>query len=167
MGNRERPEISVIMSVYNQWNKKRLEESIQSVLNQSFGKFEFIIYSDGSVKEVLAELQHYADKDKRIVLIHNPVNHGLAYALNACIDAASGKYLARMDDDDISMPERFKVQYEFMETHPEVAFVGSNARLLDEDGVYGIRRMPEYPEKRDFEVLSFYSSEYFYTAKCI
>ena len=138
------------MSVYNQRNSKRLKESISSVLGQTFRDFEFIIYSDGSDAAVLRELRQYAEQDGRIVLLHHPINHGLAYSLNTCIDAARGKYLARMDDDDICVPERFAIQYEFMEAHPEVSFVGSNAKLVDDHGVWGIRRMPEHPRKQDF-----------------
>lgn len=147
---KEHLEISVVMSVYNQWDSKQLKESIFSVLEQTFHNFEFIIYSDGSDAAVLEQLRQYAEQDERIVLIHNPLNHGLAYSLNTCIDVAQGKYLARMDDDDICIPERFAVQYEFMETHPEISFVGSNAKLMDDDGVWGIRRMPEWPDKQDF-----------------
>ena len=67
-------------------------------------------------------LQRFERMDKRVVLISNPVNHGLAYSLNTCIDVARGKYLARMDDDDISAGSRLQVQYDFMEAHPEVAY---------------------------------------------
>lgn len=150
MEEKKQPEISVIMSVYNQWDFTYLEESIQSVLTQTFGDFEFIIYSDGSDAAMQEELGRYEAIDSRIVLIHNPVNHGLAYSLNTCIDVAKGKYLARMDDDDICTPDRFQRQYEFLEKHPEIAFVGSNAKLIDKSGVWGIRRMPEFPDKKDF-----------------
>ena len=147
---KEHPEISVIMSVYNQRNAGRLKQSIMSVLEQTFRDFEFIIYSDGSDDAVLEQLKQYAGQDGRIVLLHSPENRGLAYSLNTCIGVAGGKYLARMDDDDISVPERLAVQYEFMEAHPEISFSGSNAKLLDDSGVWGIRRMPEWPGRRDF-----------------
>ncbi len=150
MQEEKRPEISVIMGVYSNKDAKWLEESISSVLNQTFPDFEFIIYSDGSDAAVLKQLEQYAKQDKRIILLHNSINHGLAYSLNACIDVAKGKYLARMDDDDICMPERFAVQYAFLEKHPEVDFVGANVKLIDSDGVWGVRHMPEYPKKQDF-----------------
>ena len=146
----DRPAISVIMSIYNQRNRKRLEEAVASILGQSFGDFEFIIYDDGSDGELAGELQRFREMDDRVVLISNPVNHGLAYSLNTCIDVARGKYLARMDDDDISAPDRLKVQYEFMESHPGVAYAGCNAKLLDDGGVWGIRRMPEKPDGFSF-----------------
>lgn len=144
------PEISVIMGIYNQQNKEYLEQAIYSVLRQTYTNFEFIIYDDGSDEEVGKELEAFALHDERIRLIRGPENHGLAYSLNACIDVARGKYLARMDDDDICEPNRLQVQLDFMASHPEVAFVGCNARLIDQDGTWGVRRMPERPRQRDF-----------------
>lgn len=143
-------EISVIMSIYNQWNKFRLSAAIHSVLQQTFENFEFIIYSDGSDREIVDCLKEYAGRDSRINLICDPKNHGLAYSLNTCINVARGKYLARMDDDDICMPDRLQVEYDFLEDHPEIAFVGCNAKLIDDRGIWGVRKMPEKPEKRDF-----------------
>lgn len=147
---KEEPRISVIMSVYNQKNKEQLELAIQSVLKQTFQDFEFIIYNDGSDREVSEYLQEYAKFDRRIRLIEGEVNHGLAYSLNACIDIAKGKYLARMDDDDVCDPDRFMVQFHFMEKHSEISYVGCNAKLIDSKGVWGIRQMPEYPNERSF-----------------
>lgn len=150
MQKQTEPVISVIMGIYNQQNRVWLEQAIHSVLNQSFRDFEFIIYNDGSNREETSYLEKIAEWDERIVLIQNPVNHGLAYSLNTCIDAARGKYLARMDDDDISLPNRLREQYEFMETHPAVDYVGCNAYLIDNRGVWGVRHMPENPRKQDF-----------------
>ena len=144
------PKISVIMSIYNQMNEGQLDSAIFSVLNQTFGDFEFIIYDDGSDKTVKARLQDYAKLDNRIVLISNPVNHGLAYSLNTCIDVAKGKYMARMDADDICAPNRFEVQYKYLEKHPEIAFVGCNAWLIDDHGTWGCRQMPKDPTKQSF-----------------
>lgn len=147
----KQPAISVIMSVYNQKNATYLEESILSVIGQSFADFEFIIYNDGSDEVIFFKLEEYARTDDRIILINNPVNQGLAYSLNACILAAKGKYLARMDDDDICHIHRFRIQYEYLENHPEIAFVGSNAGLIDGDGIFwGHRAMPMEPDKKDF-----------------
>lgn len=150
MESRGEVEISIIMSIYNQWNQAQLSAAIHSVLNQTFQNFEFIIYSDGSDEEVTDRLKEYAKKDARIVLIGDPKNHGLAYSLNTCIDVAKGKYLARMDDDDICVPERLQIQYDFLEEHQEIAFVGSNAKLIDDRGIWGVRKMPEKPGKQDF-----------------
>lgn len=144
------PQISVLMSVYNQKKPEQLEAAIQSVLKQTFTDFEFIIYNDGSDEETSARLQKYIDVDKRIRLIEDEVNRGLAYSLNACIDVAKGKYLARMDDDDICDPDRFMVQYDYLERHKDIALVGCNAKLIDDKGVWGIRQMPKYPDEKSF-----------------
>lgn len=145
-----RPAISVIMSIYNQKCPERLNKAVMSILHQSFTDFEFIIYDDGSDKEVTDRLRQYAKLDDRVLFISNPVNHGLAYSLNTCIDVASGKYLARMDDDDISSVNRLQIQYDFMEKHPEIAFSGCNAMLIDEKGIWGYRKMPEFPDEKHF-----------------
>lgn len=150
MSGGKQPKISVIMSIYNQKNPVYLEEAVMSILRQSFTDFEFIIYDDGSDEELAQSLLKYQKLDDRVVLISNPVNHGLAYSLNTCIDVARGKYLARMDDDDISHRFRLQVQYDYMEQHPEVGFIGCNAGLLDEQGVWGYRKMPEQPGTNAF-----------------
>ena len=147
---KKHPTISVIMSVYNQFNKEYLHDAIMSVLEQTFTDFEFIIYNDGSDDVICKHLQEYADMDSRIVVINNPKNHGLAYSLNTCIDVAKGKYLARMDDDDVCEPERFQVQVDYLDKHPEISFVGCNAKLINKNGVWGHRRMPEDPSKNAF-----------------
>ena len=144
------PEISVIMGVYNQFNRQILEASVDSVLNQTYKDLEFIIYDDGSAKEVTEILEEIAKKDERIVLFGAKENHGLAFSLNACIRKAKGKYIARMDCDDISYPERLQAQREFLEENPEFSFVGCNADLFDEGGVWGVRKMPERPSESDF-----------------
>lgn len=144
------PEISVIMGIYNQNKRNRLESAINSILRQSFADFEFIIYDDGSNEQIKNWLAEYADMDERIRIISNDINHGLAYSLNSCIDAARGKYLARMDDDDISLPDRFQMQYDFLEKHSEYAFVGCGAKLMDDSGIWGIRIMAQEPCERDF-----------------
>lgn len=142
--------ISVIMGIYNQQNREQLTAAIRSVLTQTFQDFEFIIYNDGSDADVTEFLRISSMADERIRFISNPVNHGLAYSLNNCIDAAKGSYIARMDGDDICMPRRLQIQYDYLEEHPEVAFVGGSAELLDEGGVWGIRTMPKHPEAKDF-----------------
>lgn len=125
------PQISVVMSVYN--GEKYLGEAIESILNQTFKDFEFIIINDGSTDKSLEIIKSY--KDERIVIIDQK-NMGLAKALNNGIKIAKGKYIARMDADDISMPNRLEIQYDFMERHPECVAVGSNAEVIDMDGNY-------------------------------
>lgn len=144
------PEISVVMGVYNQWDRKALHDAVTSVLDQTFRDFEFIIYDDGSDAEAAGYIRELRTLDERIVLIGREENHGLAFSLNACIKRAKGRYIARMDADDIALPGRLLAQYEFMEAHPEYAWCGCNAKLFDASGVWGARFMPECPSDRDY-----------------
>ncbi|WP_346931041.1 glycosyltransferase [Clostridium sp.] len=117
------PKISVVMSVYN--GEKYLREAIESVLNQSFSDFEFIIINDGSIDSSLDIIKSY--KDSRINLINNEENKGLIYSLNKGFDNAKGKYIIRFDADDICLKDRFEIQYEYMEKNPEVAMMSAYA----------------------------------------
>ena len=144
------PKISVIMSTYNPTAGGGLRESVESVLGQTFGDFEFLICDDGSGEEGASLVRKTAALDRRIRLLRNPERRGLGHGLNRCIREARGEYLARMDDDDISLPERLRVQSRYLEEHPVTAFVGCNAKLMDGGRVWGSRRMPERPEGRDF-----------------
>lgn len=126
------PKVSVIMSVFN--GEKYLKEAIESILNQSFGGFEFIIMDDGSADKTPEILNGYAKKDKRVKIITNPGNIGLTKSLNKGIKISKGEYIARMDADDIAMPERFKKQTEFLEKNPDFGVVGCNVIVIDETG---------------------------------
>lgn len=104
--------ISVVMPVYNA--EKYLDEAIESILNQTYKDFEFIIINDGSTDKSLAIIEKYKNQDERIVLISRE-NRGLIASLNEGIELAKGEYIARMDADDISLSQRFKKQLELME----------------------------------------------------
>ena len=101
------PSISVIMPVYN--TAKYLNEAIDSILNQTYKDFEFIIIDDCSTDGSLDIIKTYSDD--RIILIENETNKGYVYGLNYALSFAKGKYIARMDSDDISLPNRFKRQF--------------------------------------------------------
>ena len=130
--NRMSPTISVIMSVYN--DSKYLEKSIESILNQTYNDFEFIICNDCSSDDSLSIIEKYAMLDKRIVIINNQDNLGLATSLNKCLDIAKGEFIARMDSDDISLPNRFKEELDFLKTHSEIAVVGCKCNVIDDLG---------------------------------
>lgn len=115
------PRISVIMSVYN--SALFLREAVDSILNQTYKDFEFLIVDDKSTDESLAILESY--KDERIVIICNNQNIGLTKNLNKLIKFSKGEFIARMDADDISLPNRFDKQIEFLEKHPEVVLCGT------------------------------------------
>lgn len=146
----EQPTVSVIMGVYNLWDEEILQNAVNSILNQTFSDFEFIIWDDGSHPDAAKLLWKLPKQDSRIILAGKEENRGLAYSLNECIRLAKGKYIARMDADDISMPERLKKQVEFLEKHPEYGWCGTSTKLFDENGVWGARPMPEIPQMIDY-----------------
>lgn len=119
-----RPMISVVMSTYNRADSF-LVPAIESILNQTYKDFEFIIINDGSVDQTANILAKYASNDKRIKVITNNPNEGLIASLNKGLAAAKGKYIARMDDDDVSLPNRFERQIAYLEAHPEITVAGS------------------------------------------
>jgi len=144
------PEISVIMGVYNANKNNMIDLSIRSIINQTYTDWELIICDDGSTDGTLEVLKKYEDEDKRIQVIHNRKNHGLAYSLNRCLEICKGNYIARMDIDDYSVPERLAVQKLKLENNKQYNFCSSNALLFDQNGVWGKRIMKEYVEKKDF-----------------
>ena len=101
------PKISVVMSVYN--GEKYLTEAVESILKQSFFDFEFIIINDGSSDKTQEILQRFQKEDKRIRVVSR-ANKGLIYSLNEGVKMAQGEYIARMDADDVSRPERLQKQ---------------------------------------------------------
>ena len=151
------PEISVIMGVYNQYNRNTLKAAVDSILNQSFKDFEFIIYDDGSNDEAADILKEITKNDSRIRLIGKDQNHGLAFSLNACIRESKGRFIARMDADDVSYPDRLLIQRRFLEENPEYDWVGCNIELFDDNGIWGMRRMPERPTEKDYLRFSPYA----------
>ena len=161
------PSISVMFPVYN-CKKSYLKKAIESILNQSFRNFELIIFDDGSVNNVKSIIDEYAKKDSRIVFIREDKHHGLAYGLNQMVKIAKGEYLARMDADDISAPLRFEKEYAFLENHPEYGFVGANLLLMDDtDKVYGQRKYPKKPGKKDFLKYQPYAHPTIMFRKCV
>ena len=124
------PKVSIVMAVYN--GKKYLREAIDSILGQSFQDFEFIIVDDASVDGSVDVIKGY--QDPRIKLIINEENMRLPRSLNRGMSYASGEYIARMDADDISMPDRIEKQVLFMDAHPDVAASSGNYIVIDETG---------------------------------
>lgn len=142
--------ISVIMGVYNPKDSLRFENAVKSILNQSFKDLELIIYDDGSSKPARDLIKRIAALDRRITLISGKTNRGLAYALNECLKVSSGEYIARMDDDDVSLCNRFEKQLDFLKQNPDCSWVGSSALLADSGGVWGVREVKAMPIKKDY-----------------
>ncbi len=119
--------VSVVMAVYN--GETYLREAIDSILNQTFTNFECIIINDGSTDKSLSIIKSYSDN--RIILINNEGNKGLIYSLNKGIDTAKGEYIARMDADDICLPNRFEEQLKTFQAQPNTIVVSSDYYLLN------------------------------------
>ena len=127
------PKISLIMSVYN--GEDYLAETVESVLCQTFTEWEFIIINDCSTDNTSKILAEYASKDARVKVHTNETNLRLPSSLNKALSLAEGKYIARMDADDICMPDRLQKQYDFMEANPNVDL--SSCRFLTlKNGAY-------------------------------
>lgn len=122
--------ISVLMAVYN--CDKYLREAIDSILNQTWSDFEFIIVNDGSTDNSLQILKEYSDP--RIKVITYEENGGAAHARNVGLEQCTSEFIAQMDADDIALPDRLKLQYEYLMEHSEIDGVYAKFRLLDVDG---------------------------------
>jgi len=125
------PSISVVLPAYNA--EEYLAEAIESILNQTFSDFEFLIFDDGSTDGTAGILQEYSKQDARIKISHR-THCGLTKLLNKGIEAATGKYIARMDADDVCLPERFQMQFDFLESNPEYFAVGSRVVVVESKG---------------------------------
>ena len=123
--------MSVLLATYN--GRKYLAEAIESIVNQQFRGFEFLLIDDGSTDGSLAVMQRYAAADPRIRLI-SWANRGLTPSLNEGIRLARAPLIARMDADDVALPTRLEKQVQFLSDHPEVALVGSQVILIDPAG---------------------------------
>jgi glycosyltransferase involved in cell wall biosynthesis len=126
------PQVTVLMSVYN--SEKYVAAAIESILAQSFTDFEFLLYDDCSTDSSLEILKKYASIDDRIILVANPINRGLTATLVEGMNNARGKYLARMDADDICYPERLLKQVTYLNEHQEISLLGSSVLFFDDHG---------------------------------
>ena len=121
------PSVSVLMPAHNA--EKYISEAIESILNQTFEDFEFIIVDDCSTDRTWEIIQEYAKKDKRIVAVRNEKNLKIALTLNRGMNLVKGKYIARMDSDDWSYPDRLQKQFDFMEANPETGASGGTMEV--------------------------------------
>ena len=128
----ERPLISVLMPVYN--SEKYLSQAIESILQQTYVNFEFLIFDDGSTDQSQDVISFYAAKDKRIKPFYNRENLGYVVHLNQGILISKGNFIARMDSDDISSPDRLYQQVHFLQKNPDTAVVGSSTLIINELG---------------------------------
>lgn len=124
------PAISVIMPAYN--TEKYIGAAIESILQQTFEDFELIIIDDASTDQTYDIMCSY--HDNRIIRMRNHINLGVAACVNKGMSIASSEYIARMDSDDISMPDRFQKQIEFMDANPNLGISGTHMAVIDNEG---------------------------------
>lgn len=143
------PTVSVIMGIFN--CEKTLPDAIDSLINQTYQDFELIMCDDDSADNTLEIAESYAMKyPDKIIILKNSRNEGLNFTLNKCLKKARGKYIARMDGDDMSLPERFEEEVSFLEQHQNIAIVGASMHVFDENGVWGNRVYIREPQNKDF-----------------
>lgn len=129
MTTENHPKVSVVMPFYNA--ALYIEESVRSILNQTFEDFELIAINDGSTdnsNEIVNSIQ-----DRRVRLIDNSVNKGLVAVLNDGFALARGEYIARMDSDDVAHPKRLQSQVEYLDAHPKIALLGTSFQYIGKD----------------------------------
>ncbi len=136
------------MATYN--CHETLARSIDSILCQTYQDWEFIICDDCSTDETYSLLAEYAHKyPEKLVILRNERNSKLSFSLNRCLEVARGEYIARMDGDDISLPERLAKQVAFLDAHPEYAVVACGMTPFDEHGKRAPRFNVEVPQPRN------------------
>lgn len=139
--------VSVIMAVYNA--EQSLPLAIDSILAQTFRDWELVLCDDCSTDSTPKVIADYCARfPNQIVSVRNEVNSKLPFSLNHCLQAAKGEYIARMDADDISKPDRLEKQVAYLDAHPECAVVGTSMTRFDENGEFGKLRSEPNPSKR-------------------
>lgn len=161
------PQVTVLMSVYN--GQTYLREAVDSILNQTFCDFEFIIINDGSADGTADILQHY--DDERIRLVDNEENIGLTRSLNKGLELARGEHIARMDGDDIALPDRLEKQVHLLDEHLSVGLVSSSYIKInaagEEIGFQKVRTTNDEIKKVLLRSNSFCHPSSMFRKKCI
>ncbi len=147
MGNY--PEITILLPVYN--GDKYLKKAIESILKQTFSNFEFIIVNDGSTDNSLEIIKSF--NDPRIKIINNKKNLGLIKSLNIGLEQAKGRYIARLDADDIALENRLEKQYNYLEKNKNVTLIGGGAEIINNEGKYVRKKLPI----TDFDQIKFWA----------
>ena len=140
------PLVSVIMGAFN--CADTLPSAIESILRQTYTNLELVVCDDGSSDATLEVARACAARDRRVVVIQNESNLGLAATLNRCLDVARGELVARMDGDDLCDPTRIRRQVDALASSPEVSVVGSATYYFDECGIWGSGEVAALPTKR-------------------
>lgn len=150
------PVVSVCMSVYNA--ERYLPQAMDSVLNQTFEDFEFLILDDGSRDQSSQILLQYAEKDSRIKILNHEGNRGVPKTRNELLAQCQGEYVAVMDADDVAFPDRFEHQVTFLKQNPDVVCVGGTYQFIDEAGRLLLRNfiLPQEDQEIQAQLLAGY-----------
>lgn len=146
-----KPKISVIMGIYTSKNKDMVRYAVNSIINQTFNDWEFVICDDGSPDDTWEFLNSEYGNDSRFVLVKNETNGGLRVALNTCLKNSNADYVVRMDADDYSRPDRLEKLYDCVVKNPHIDVIGTAMMSFDENGERGINHPRAiFPKKMDF-----------------
>jgi glycosyltransferase involved in cell wall biosynthesis len=126
-----KPELSIVMPLYN--SEKFVGKAVESLLSQSYGDFELIIVNDCSTDGSMEALKQF--NDRRISILHNQTNQGIVFSRNKGLEAASGAFIAPFDSDDVALPDKFKLQIDFLKKHANYGLIGSWVQMIDEHGI--------------------------------
>jgi len=142
----DKSKVSIIMGVYN--SEDTISEAIDSILEQTYKNWELIICDDASTDNTYNILAKYKQKfSDKMIILKNKNNSKLAYSLNRCLEVATGKYIARMDGDDISKKERLEKQVAFLKKHESVDLVGTGMQRFDKNNLRDIVWTEEHPDR--------------------
>ncbi len=142
------PFVSILMGIYN--CADTLKEAIESIKNQTYGNWELIMCDDGSTDNTYEIAKMYNEENpEKFILIKNEKNMGLNVTLNNCLKIAKGDFIARMDGDDISLPERFEKEVKFLLENPDYAIVSTPMHYFDKDGIFRTGKGGGAPQKED------------------
>lgn len=143
------PRITVLMAIYN--CAPTLVEALDSLMAQTYQRFKVILCDDCSTDNTYDVARKYIEQyPDKFILIRNDTNRKLPYSLNRCLEYADTEYVARMDGDDISKPERFEKEITFLDRHKEYVIVSTAMEHFDEDGVFKTSKPTEKPTKKTF-----------------
>lgn len=141
--------ISVVMCVYN--CEDTVKKSIDSIISQTYSDWFFIICDDGSNDETIDIIKEFSKQyPNKFLILQNQTNKGLTYSLTRCLKYVKTEFIARMDGDDISLPERFKRQVEFLDSNSDISFVGCAIEYFDEKTTWRNNHLTEFPSNKSF-----------------
>lgn len=142
----QKPFVSIVMATFN--SAPTLSAALDSIANQTYQNWELIVCDDASTDETLIVLRDFAKaQGERVKILRNFTNRRLAYSLNKCLKSAKGAYIARMDADDISLPQRLQCQVTYLTRNPQIDVVGSWMQRFNSDGVQDVVAMPPAPNR--------------------